>query len=1202
MHQNKTGRKKFAKITMIVLFSVLAVWAVALVVIQIVLTPSVLKRIVDGAAAEYVDGNVAFSGIKASVFKNFPYLNVSIDSLSVTYPSDRFADAGAGSDWYTSVGRGEECDTLVSFSRLSASVNLAGLVAGKISVPRVILSKPRIFATIYSDGRASWDLLKFPSDTTAAADTLEEDSGMPEIRLGRIRLVRDPAVVFSSLPDSVRASVIFRRMSFDGMLSRRAVSEGKIRLKVDSLFLTGRLPSDTVALALDKMNIEAGKGTVSATADATTYLATRSYGRLRLPLSLDSEIRFPEDSSKTFMIPHFTAAVAAIPLNLSGELQFEDDGIRVKGKGSIDGCKVNDVLQYFGKNFWKGAKDLKTDASITLSAEFDGLVGSDGRIPAITAMLTVPHSTLRHKDDVDGMELALSASLAGDTTGVMNLDVKELYAASRWLDVNVGLKASDILGTDPLFDVKGNLSLNLDSLSFKPDMLKDYDMHGGISVGLDGKINLSQMSLYRFAEANLNGFVKSDTLKIVSKADSLEIYTDSIDVWLGTVGNTRDKDVAEGERMIAAVAYIDSLYMNSKDAMFLKGKALSLKAQNSAAILNSQDSTAFYPFGGRFESDFIQLRGADTTSISVVKTDNIFKISPKASDNDVPVLTLTSDTDRMFVRGPVNRLAGRNLSVSMTAAMNSIERRKKVKAFRDSLAKAYPDVPRDSLFAHVFGKNFQRRPKPSWLTEDDFRKNDLDFRLDKTLAKYYRDWDLEGKIALDRLRLISPVFPLRNSVSGLNCTFSNNDITLHGLRVSSGKSSVSISGELSELRRALLRNGTIKLDLDMNADKLDFNEMFAALAAGEKFQDLAADNTDFSGIDDSEYEEMVVIEQADTSASVPASSLIVIPANVDASISLNAENVDYSKLSLKTLTSDLVIRDRCIQFTNTSGLSEMGNMFFEGFYATRSKKDIKTGFNLNFYDVTAEKVIEMVPAVDTVMPMLKSFKGHLDCEIAATAELDTSMNIEVPSINGVLRIGGEGLELQNDETIKKLAKILKFKDRQTSRIDRMSVEGMIADSKLEIFPFVLEIDRYTLAMSGVQNLDSSFKYHISVIKSPLPFRLGVDLSGNFDDFKFKIGKAKYKSTNVPVFSAVVDETKLNLAESIHNIFKKGVEAAVRENMQQQAIADFKSRTGYVQAVDEQLDSLSSEEKQEFETQDEVTEEASADSLSQNTQQ
>ena len=256
----------------------------------------------------------------------------------------------------------------------------------------------------------------------------------------------------------------------------------------------------------------------------------------------------------------------------------------------------------------------------------------------------------------------------------------------------------------------------------------------------------------------------------------------------------------------------------------------------------------------------------------------------------------------------------------------------------------------------------------------------------------------------------------------------------------------------------------------------------------------------------------------------------------------------------------------------------MGNLFFEGFYATQTKKDLKTGFNLNFSKITAEKVIEMLPAIDSVMPLLKSFKGELNMEMAATADIDTTMSIQMPTINGVIRIGGEHLQMHNDESIKKIAKILKFKDRENTYIDKMTVEGLISDSRLEIFPFVLDIDRYILAMSGVQNLDSSFKYHISVIQSPLPFRLGIDLWGDFDDMKFKIGKAKYKSANVPVFTAAVDEVKLNLAESIRNIFQKGVDEAVRENRRQKQINDYKKNINYVQAVDEQMDTLTSEEQ------------------------
>ena len=94
-----------------------------------------------------------------------------------------------------------------------------------------------------------------------------------------------------------------------------------------------------------------------------------------------------------------------------------------------------------------------------------------------------------------------------------------------------------------------------------------------------------------------------------------------------------------------------------------------------------------------------------------------------------------------------------------------------------------------------------------------------------------------------------------------------------------------------------------------------------------------------------------------------------------------------------------------------------------------------------------------------------------------------------------------------------------FKNKKTGSVADMSVSGLISNNRLEIFPFVLKIDRYTLAMSGLQNFDQSFKYHVSVLKSPVPFRFGINIFGNFDKWKFRIGKAQYKSTNVPVFTA-----------------------------------------------------------------------------------
>jgi hypothetical protein len=360
---------------------------------------------------------------------------------------------------------------------------------------------------------------------------------------------------------------------------------------------------------------------------------------------------------------------------------------------------------------------------------------------------------------------------------------------------------------------------------------------------------------------------------------------------------------------------------------------------------------------------------------------------------------------------------------------------------------------------------------------------------------------------------------------------------------------------------------------------MDANELMKAYSIGSRFN-LDAHDDKHSEVSDDEY--MEIITSDTTAYDQEASHLIVVPANLNADIRLKAENIKYSDLLIERMTPNAIMKERCIQITNTSATSNVGNISFDGFYATRSKKDIKSGFNIQFKDITAEKVVSLMPAVDTLMPIINSFYGRLNCELAATAQLDTNMNLMIPSINGIMRITGDDLYIKDNQMFKSLARKLLFKNKNEGHIEHMSVEGIISDSTVEIFPFIIKMDRYTLAFSGLHNMDMSFKYHASLIRSPFLVKVGVDIIGeDFENWKFKIGKPKYKSADVPAFSSVIDETKVNLVKSIKEIFRRGIDAAIRKD-HLETINEFRKRTNYVRAIDQQLEALSDEEQKQLE--------------------
>lgn len=153
-----------------------------------------------------------------------------------------------------------------------------------------------------------------------------------------------------------------------------------------------------------------------------------------------------------------------------------------------------------------------------------------------------------------------------------------------------------------------------------------------------------------------------------------------------------------------------------------------------------------------------------------------------------------------------------------------------------------------------------------------------------------------------------------------------------------------------------------------------------------------------------------------------------------------------------------------------------------------------------------DRLISLIPEVDSMLPMLRSFEGVVDCQIAATAAVDTMMNIDLSTLNAACSIHGENMVLLDGETFTEIAKMMHFKNKQRNLIDRISVNMLVRNNQIELFPFIIEMDRYKAAVSGVQKLDMSFNYHISVLKSPIPFRLGINIFGTLDKFKFRLGR------------------------------------------------------------------------------------------------
>jgi hypothetical protein len=68
------------------------------------------------------------------------------------------------------------------------------------------------------------------------------------------------------------------------------------------------------------------------------------------------------------------------------------------------------------------------------------------------------------------------------------------------------------------------------------------------------------------------------------------------------------------------------------------------------------------------------------------------------------------------------------------------------------------------------------------------------------------------------------------------------------------------------------------------------------------------------------------------------------------------------------------------------------------------------------------------------------------------------------------------------------------------------------------------------------------------LKSPIPFKFGINLKGNPDKMKVRLGRAKFKENMVAERVAIVDTTRINLLRQIENVFRRGVDNSSKLNL------------------------------------------------------
>jgi hypothetical protein len=192
------------------------------------------------------------------------------------------------------------------------------------------------------------------------------------------------------------------------------------------------------------------------------------------------------------------------------------------------------------------------------------------------------------------------------------------------------------------------------------------------------------------------------------------------------------------------------------------------------------------------------------------------------------------------------------------------------------------------------------------------------------------------------------------------------------------------------------------------------------------------------------------------------------------------------------------------------------------------------GLALHLYDIEIGALLRMFPAIDTIMPMLQSFGGKGNFHFAGDVYVDSMYNVKPSTVRAAASISGTDMVLMDSEMFSRIARPLRFRKQTENKVDSLSVEFDVFGEEIQVYPFLIVMDRYKVVVGGRHYLDMTFDYNISVVQSPLPFRLAVNVTGTPDRFRFKLSRSKFPQFYRPSSQRIVESRERELRRIIRD--------------------------------------------------------------------
>lgn len=356
-------------------------------------------------------------------------------------------------------------------------------------------------------------------------------------------------------------------------------------------------------------------------------------------------------------------------------------------------------------------------------------------------------------------------------------------------------------------------------------------------------------------------------------------------------------------------------------------------------------------------------------------------------------------------------------------------------------------------------------------------------------------------------------------ISNIDFLFNSTELDFKKSTFRIGQSDLSLQGSVIGIKEWLEgHDNVMKGELQLTSDMLNINEIM--------------DLTSGLGRSDAEPVEASLENKEDHP--------FMVPMGVDLTFGIKTKKSLYDNFDLNNLSGTLTVKDGTLILQEIGFTNKAAEMQLTALYQSPRPNNLFLAMDFHLLNVQINDLLHMVPYIDTLVPMLKTFDGQAEFHIGAETNLRSNYQPKISTLRAAADIEGKNLTVNDKFTFTKITDMLDVSTNGEYRVDSLDVQLTAFKDEIDLWPSQIAIGKYKVTVDGRMMLDKNGEYHLSVTQSPLPVRLGLKISGPLNKLEYKLEDCKYPNLYKPNKRSDREQMYYELKKKIADRLKSNV--------------------------------------------------------------